>query len=116
MILELLFARGWIRRHEEQECRGTFLSSSPLHEGLLEVPLLDDHAIIYPARFPLHDTGTRTFRAIWKLCLVTADLVRFLSACTRIPEMRWRLTRDISFIESPGQSPAANGRGDMRNL
>jgi hypothetical protein len=30
------------------------------------VPLLDDHAIIYPAGFPLHDTGTRTFRAIWK--------------------------------------------------
>lgn len=46
MILELLFARGWIRRHEEQECRGIFLSSSPLHEGLFEVPLLDNHAII----------------------------------------------------------------------
>lgn len=45
---------------------GPFLSSSPLHEGLLEVPLVDSHATHNSACFPLHDAGTRIFREIRK--------------------------------------------------
>lgn len=64
MILELRIARGWIRRHEEQEGCRTFLSASSLHGGLFEVPHLDDHNIIYRADFRVHHANTRIFR-VW---------------------------------------------------
>lgn len=97
MIIELLLHEDGLDGMRNRNVRALF--SLPLHtKGCLECPSSMKTLSFIPPVSPCMIQVLGYFGQFGSSYLVTEDLVCFLLACTRIPEIRWLLTRDISSI------------------